>query len=453
MDSSIVVVSNMDGKKYKMVMKGDVAMLSVDKIKRYLHDATKLEPSRQLLRFNNATIADGMIGSQIGLYDGAVLFLDVAPLSFPAQASSSASNIMTPAPTVPVFQHPQQTPQHSFQNLSAMTIAPSPIVGGRSGSTGGGMVVAPVEYGGASVSRPRWSESTIIADNRHFANPTAITAADREQRQRSEERRYQLEHDMESELTKLREMQRKVETERADMLRRENERLQQLRAREDDLEREAEHIRDERRRLDITKASMEQEASRSLREADNLSRRQQQEIEALQRELIQARTNAAAARTASQPPPQPVKLQPEERVARSLEILAQDFRLPRLTLDANYTCIINLSSEKVNLLVTFDPSTHRLFLYSTILSSLPSDAMVALRLYEAVLEGALLGRDMAGGGIGISAKNNLLLMSTSLDMRHADEHALVAVARPFVCAVQKWVDVVNGILRSHGISP
>ena len=433
MDFAIVVVSNLDGKKYKMVMKGDVAMLSVDKIKRYLHEATKLEPARQVLRFNNVAVHDGMLGAQIGLYDGAVMFLDLAVTPAPLPVSSMMA---VPQHYPGLQQHQMQTPQHhsSSQNVSAMTIAPSPIAaGGRGGSIGTNVV--------DFAARP------VYVDHR-MAAPTQM---EREQRQRSEERRHQLERDLDSELSKLREMQRQVEGERSDMLRREGERLQQLRSREEDLEREAEHVRDERRRIDVVKASTEQDATRRLRDADNLSRRQQQEIEALQRELVQARSEAAAAARAAALPP--VKLSPEECVARSLDILAQDFRLPRLVLDANYTCIINLTGEKVNLLVTFDPNTQRLFLYSTILSALPSDPSVALRLYAVVLEGALLGRDMAGGGIGISAKNNLLLMSTSLDMRHVEEQALIAVARPFVTAVQKWIEIVNSILRSSGLSP
>ena len=453
MDSSIVVVSNLDGKKYKMVMKGDVSLLSVDKIKRYLHSATNIEPSRQLLRFNNATVLDNMLGSQIGLYDGAVLFLDVASGSFAYGGqtaahlnSSQQQPVMTPSPMFPIHHQSQHQPQaYHHHNASAVTIAPSPIVGGRAGS---GSAVPMEQHAVASSSRSRWDTAAANDDRSSMMVAMAI---DREQRQKSEERRFQLERDMEFELTRLRDMQRQVEVERSDMLKRENDRIQQLRLREDDIEREAERLRDERRRLDISKANADQDVAKRIRETDNLCRRQQQEIEALQKELVHARSDVARSATAFPSPPK--KLQPDECVARSLDILSQEFRLPRLQLDANYTCIINLSAEKVNLLLTFDPSTQRLFLYSTILNRLPSDPSVSLKLYETVLEGALLGRDLAGGGIGISLKNNLLLLSTSLDMRHADEQALGAVARPFVAAVQKWIDVVHGIMRSSGASP
>lgn len=54
-------------------------------------------------------------------------------------------------------------------------------------------------------------------------------------------------------------------------------------------------------------------------------------------------------------------------------------------------------SQQVNVLITFDPETHRLHVYGTLLTYFPEDPAVRLALYERLLDGALLGKDMCGG--------------------------------------------------------
>ena len=50
----------------------------------------------------------------------------------------------------------------------------------------------------------------------------------------------------------------------------------------------------------------------------------------------------------------------------------------------------------------------RLYLYSPILDGLPKDHKNRLKLYEALLEGAMLGGQMAGGGIGVAVPEELI---------------------------------------------
>lgn len=93
------------------------------------------------------------------------------------------------------------------------------------------------------------------------------------------------------------------------------------------------------------------------------------------------------------------------------------------------------------MLLTFDPVTDRLYLYATLLSELPHDPLQRLKLYEALLEGALLGREMAGGGVGVSVKNELVLLALSVDLRHCDDRCLSAACGPFIESYLKWSDV------------
>ena len=117
----------------------------------------------------------------------------------------------------------------------------------------------------------------------------------------------------------------------------------------------------------------------------------------------------------------------------------------QLDFDENLTCVVGLE-QRYTILLTYDNTTERLYVYSTLLSYLPQDHAARLRLYEALLEGALLGREMCGGGVGLSMKNELLLMSTSIDLKHSDCSALRHVAPTFVDCLVKWRQLVKETL-------
>ena len=89
--------------------------------------------------------------------------------------------------------------------------------------------------------------------------------------------------------------------------------------------------------------------------------------------------------------------------AENLDLLAQDLGLPSLSLDGSNTCTVNVD-DTFSLLVTYDQGAESLFLYSTLTTVIPKDPALKLRLYEFLLEGALLGRDMCGGGVGANLR-------------------------------------------------
>ena len=91
--------------------------------------------------------------------------------------------------------------------------------------------------------------------------------------------------------------------------------------------------------------------------------------------------------------------------------------------------------------MTYEPNSDRLYLYSPILDGLPKDEKIRLALYEALLEGSMLGGQMAGGGIGVAVPEELILMHAVLEMGPGtDTKALCRFAPIFVDAVEKWRD-------------
>ena len=81
-------------------------------------------------------------------------------------------------------------------------------------------------------------------------------------------------------------------------------------------------------------------------------------------------------------------------------------------------------------------NSDRLYLYSPVLDGLPKDDKTRLRLYEKLLEGSLLGGQMAGGGVGVAVAEELILVHVTIDMEHAVSSALRALAPVFVEMVE-----------------
>ena len=104
--------------------------------------------------------------------------------------------------------------------------------------------------------------------------------------------------------------------------------------------------------------------------------------------------NFHATPTQGEPPP-PTESEGRRLANEMLMHLAEVLETPPLTLDHNNTCVIDFGA-RCAILLTYDLATERLFSYSTLLTTLPTDPVAKLALYEFLLEGALLGRDMAG---------------------------------------------------------
>ncbi|MDR2539730.1 MAG: CesT family type III secretion system chaperone [Chlamydiales bacterium] len=109
-----------------------------------------------------------------------------------------------------------------------------------------------------------------------------------------------------------------------------------------------------------------------------------------------------------------------------------------LAFDENHTCILGIDNT-FSLHLTYEPNSDRLYLYSPILDGLPKDSTIRSNLYEALLEGAMLGGQMAGGGVGVAVPEELILMHAVIEMGiGADASALCRYAPLFVESVEKW---------------
>ena len=136
-----------------------------------------------------------------------------------------------------------------------------------------------------------------------------------------------------------------------------------------------------------------------------------------------------------------------ENAKDNLKEFGKELGLEGLEFDENNTCILGIDDE-FSLHLTYEPNSKRLYLYSPLLDGLPKDNKTLLRLYERLLEGSLLGGQMAGGGVGVAVKEELILIHCTLDMEHATANVLRAFAPLYVETVEKWrkicTDVVQG---------
>lgn len=126
-----------------------------------------------------------------------------------------------------------------------------------------------------------------------------------------------------------------------------------------------------------------------------------------------------------------------EHAKENLKEFGKELGLEGLEFDENNTCILGIDDE-FSLHLTYEPNSKRLYLYSPLLDGLPREEKVKLRLYERLLEGSMLGGQMAGGGVGVAVKEELILMHCTLDMEHAVSSALRAFAPLYVETVEKW---------------
>jgi len=133
-----------------------------------------------------------------------------------------------------------------------------------------------------------------------------------------------------------------------------------------------------------------------------------------------------------------------ENAKENLKEFGKELGLEGLEFDENNTCILGIDDE-FSLHITYEPNSKRLYLYSPLLDGLPSDDKTRLQLYERLLEGSMLGGQMAGGGCGVAVKEELILIHCTLDMEHAVPSALRAFAPLYVETVEKWRKICRDI--------
>jgi len=142
-----------------------------------------------------------------------------------------------------------------------------------------------------------------------------------------------------------------------------------------------------------------------------------------------------------------------ENAKANLREFGKELNLEGLDFDENNTCILGIDNT-FSLHITYEPNSDRLYLYSPILDGLPKDDKIRLKLYERLLEGSMLGGQMAGGGIGVAPKEELILMHCVIDMGlGVDAAALRRFAPLFVETVEKWREIVNKILAGEDPGP
>jgi hypothetical protein len=136
-----------------------------------------------------------------------------------------------------------------------------------------------------------------------------------------------------------------------------------------------------------------------------------------------------------------------ENATENLKEFGKELGLEGLEFDENNTCILGIDDE-FSMHLTYEPNSDRLYIYSPILDGLPKDKDHLLKLYEKLLEGSMLGGQMAGGGCGVAPQEELILLHCTLDMSHAPPQALRAFAPLYVETVEKWRrctrDIVEG---------
>lgn len=140
-----------------------------------------------------------------------------------------------------------------------------------------------------------------------------------------------------------------------------------------------------------------------------------------------------------------------ENARENLKEFGKELGLEDLDFDENNTCILGIDDE-YSLHITYEPNSKRLYIYSPLLDGLPKDDKLKLRLYEKLLEGSLLGGQMAGGGCGVAVNEELILVHATIDMEHAISSALRAYAPAFVEMVEKWRKTCQEISEGRDVS-
>lgn len=139
-----------------------------------------------------------------------------------------------------------------------------------------------------------------------------------------------------------------------------------------------------------------------------------------------------------------------ENAKANLGEFAKELNL-ELAFDENHTCILGIDNT-FSLHLTYEPNSDRLYLYSPILDGLPKDDKTRLSLYEMLLEGSMLGGQMAGGGVGVAVPEELILMHCVLEMGiGSDSSALRRFAPVFVESVEKWREKAKSLMEGHPV--
>ena len=141
-----------------------------------------------------------------------------------------------------------------------------------------------------------------------------------------------------------------------------------------------------------------------------------------------------------------------DNAKENLKEFGKELGLEGLEFDENNTCILGID-DQFSLHITYEPNSKRLYIYSPLLDGLPTNEKYRLKLYERLLEGSMLGGQMAGGGVGVAVKEGLILIHATLDMEHALSSMLRAFAPLFVETVEKWRRICADLSEGRAETP
>eukprot|EP01065_Artemidia_motanka_P023456 TRINITY_DN2803_c0_g1_i1.p1 TRINITY_DN2803_c0_g1~~TRINITY_DN2803_c0_g1_i1.p1 ORF type:complete len:592 (+),score=273.77 TRINITY_DN2803_c0_g1_i1:58-1776(+) len=468
--NTLSVVSDIDTKKYKLVMKGDMRNITIGKIKKHLAGHCHIPIEEQILTFGGTALDDSTTGQVVGLYPGAQLRLSrrAAP---PHLQQQFAQQHMQPQPQHLQPQHlqpqPQHLPQHlqPAQHLAAPQQLPQPVSPQHLAPP---TQVSPVpQHMQPHLQQPHLQphlQPQHLQQPQHAALPqhlqrSTLPQAPAEHWEAAQpahaqhapplsDQRYRDGPPLDRHVSPHRQAaasapapgpslyqelgsDRWEHGERAERL----DRMIGGSRRERELEERCARLDDECARLQSELAATQSDGRQRGRELEHALR----EVDRLQHDRRELEM-----RQRSPPRAAGVQLARQNLAEFGQELGVQH----QLDFDENMTCVVGVE-QKYTILLTYDQSTERLYVYSTLLTYLPKDEQLRLRLFETLLEGALLGRDMSGGGVGVSVKNELILMATSIDLRHSDSSALREVAPQFVECLIKWRAAVRDVLEQH----
>ena len=452
------LVEALDGRRFKMVIKGDLHKLQVEKIRRYLKGNGV--PDGLDLTFNGRVLRDDMVGEDFGLVPNSVLKL-VQPMGAGGAATASSSSFAGAANASGSGQSPGGTPGWSsrYRSSSQQSQQGQGQGGGRSGA-------------GAATRLGEYSPSTKGANSLGASAPLASQQFQRAPSNTSEvEGRFRQLQEAHSDFTSQGGQQQQQYSAAPTAMGRENpatyyDPMAQERA-----------LRMQRMTGGLMGGAAGAGASSiAPSEAPSGIHYSSANVSLTSHQYPQSIGNSPAkkggpsstlggANAAAAEGPRVAALEAEnDRLRREIESLRLDLGRRRqesppsddmltnakanllelakdlglhLAFDQNLTCVIG-NDERNTILVTFDAATERLYLYSTVLTALPTHEATRLKLFEVLLDGAMLGRDMAGGGIGISLQNNIAMLCTSIGLRSASQYALRDVAPAFLEALQRW---------------
>ena len=137
-----------------------------------------------------------------------------------------------------------------------------------------------------------------------------------------------------------------------------------------------------------------------------------------------------------------------ENAKANLAELGKELGLEGLVFDENNTCILGIDDD-FSMHLTFEPHSDRLYIYSPLIDGLPKNDQILLKLYTKLLEGSMLGGQMAGGGVGVATKEELILLHCVLDMAYAEPSMLRAFTALYVETVEKWRTVCRDIAEGR----